>query len=228
MAKLFTLSFDDGVTQDVRLIELLSQYGLTATFHLNSGLFGSKGSLVYRGTRVEHVRVGQEDAARVYRGFEVAAHTRTHPRLPDCSEERIVEEVVQDCQALSALVGYPVRGLSYPCGPPNSDSRVREALRRRTPILYARTVTATLDLASPSDWLQWEPSAHFLDRQTDALLTQFEAADEGLLYLWGHAYEFDAPGGWQYVQAVFERLASIPDAENLTNMQVYERLTCSA
>lgn len=33
--KAVTLSYDDGVAQDIRLIELLDRYGLRATFNLN-------------------------------------------------------------------------------------------------------------------------------------------------------------------------------------------------
>lgn len=38
--KAVTFSYDDGVSQDVRLIALLDKYGLKATFNLNSEMFG--------------------------------------------------------------------------------------------------------------------------------------------------------------------------------------------
>lgn len=38
--KAITFSFDDGVTQDIRLIEILNKYGLKATFNLNSSCLG--------------------------------------------------------------------------------------------------------------------------------------------------------------------------------------------
>ena len=41
--KYFTLSFDDGLEQDKRIIALMKQYGLKGTFNLNSGLFGQRG-----------------------------------------------------------------------------------------------------------------------------------------------------------------------------------------
>ena len=44
--KALTFSYDDGVTQDVRLIKILNRYGLRATFNLNSGLLGRDGTLV--------------------------------------------------------------------------------------------------------------------------------------------------------------------------------------
>jgi peptidoglycan/xylan/chitin deacetylase (PgdA/CDA1 family) len=40
--KAFTLSYDDGITQDIKLIELLNQYGVKATFNLNAGLFDNE------------------------------------------------------------------------------------------------------------------------------------------------------------------------------------------
>lgn len=41
--KAVTFSYDDEVTQDVRLIELLNQYGLKATFNLKSERLGHSG-----------------------------------------------------------------------------------------------------------------------------------------------------------------------------------------
>ena len=41
--KAVTFSFDDGVTQDVRLIGILDRYGLKATFNLNPSLLGLQG-----------------------------------------------------------------------------------------------------------------------------------------------------------------------------------------
>ena len=44
--KAVTFSYDDGVEQDKRLIQLLDRYGLKCTFNLNSGHLGMKGSIV--------------------------------------------------------------------------------------------------------------------------------------------------------------------------------------
>ena len=35
--KYFTLSFDDGLEQDKKVLELMKKYGLRGTFNLNSG-----------------------------------------------------------------------------------------------------------------------------------------------------------------------------------------------
>ena len=34
--KILTFSYDDGVTQDIRLVELFNKYGMKCTFNINS------------------------------------------------------------------------------------------------------------------------------------------------------------------------------------------------
>ena len=36
--KAFTLSYDDGVVQDIRLADIFNKNGLKATFNINSGM----------------------------------------------------------------------------------------------------------------------------------------------------------------------------------------------
>ena len=43
MNKIFTLSFDDGVKQDKKLIEILDRYNIKCTFNINYGLLGNIG-----------------------------------------------------------------------------------------------------------------------------------------------------------------------------------------
>ena len=43
--KALTLSYDDGVEQDIRLIEIIKQQGLKGTFNLNSGLYAEEGTV---------------------------------------------------------------------------------------------------------------------------------------------------------------------------------------
>ena len=43
--KAITFSYDDGLTQDIRLIEIFNKYNLKGTFNLNSGLLGNRDTL---------------------------------------------------------------------------------------------------------------------------------------------------------------------------------------
>ena len=38
--KALTFSFDDGLMQDIRLVEMFNKYGLKCTFNLNSARLG--------------------------------------------------------------------------------------------------------------------------------------------------------------------------------------------
>ena len=81
--KAVTFSYDDGVTQDIRLIEILDKYGLKCTFNLNSELLGMDGSLDREGVRVSHVKNKPSEVASIYKNHEVAVHTLTHPNLTE-------------------------------------------------------------------------------------------------------------------------------------------------
>ena len=134
--KAVTFSYDDGVTQDVRLVELLNKYGLKCTFNLNSELLAKKGILLRNGLRIAHYKVHPEDVRDIYEGHEVAGHTLTHPSLPRCEEPEVIRQVEEDRLRLSELVGYEVVGMAYPGGGVNNDDRVAEIIRRSTGVRY--------------------------------------------------------------------------------------------
>ena len=103
--KAVTFSYDDGVTQDQRLISLLNKYGLKCTFNLNSELLGRPGSLLREEVTVAHVKPRACEVRAIYEGHEVAAHTLTHPMLPDLPDDEVVRQVEQDRLNLSELGG---------------------------------------------------------------------------------------------------------------------------
>ena len=94
--KAVTFSYDDGVTQDIRMINLLNKYGLKATFNLNSELLGTPWMLSYQGVRASHYKVSPNDVKAIYAGHEVAVHTLTHPRLPELDDAEVIRQVETD------------------------------------------------------------------------------------------------------------------------------------
>ena len=114
--KAVTFSFDDGVTQDKRLIEIFDKYGLKCTFNLNSELLGRPGQLPrldYRGLPVSHNKVKPEDVKKLYRNHEVAVHTLGHPNLINVEDDaEVIRQVEQDRLNLSKLAGYEVVGMA--------------------------------------------------------------------------------------------------------------------
>ena len=221
--KIITFSFDDGVTQDRRLVALFNRYGLKATFNINSGLLGQPGQLIRDGKPVSHNKIDPTEVATLYRGHEVAAHTLTHPNLTGLDDGEVVRQVEEDRVALEALSGGNVVGMAYPCGGVNFDERVAELIREHTGVRYARTTVATGAFDFPIDPLVLNPTVHAIqfDRM-EALLDEFTALDGGapaLFYIWGHSYEFDQYDAWERFERFCARASGIPGARYLTNAE---------
>ncbi|MBR3620206.1 MAG: polysaccharide deacetylase family protein, partial [Clostridia bacterium] len=101
--KALTFSYDDGVTQDQRLIEILNKYSLKCTFNLNSGLLGTSNSLICSDVTVAHCKPRACEIKGIYEGHEIASHSLTHPHLTMCPGEEIVRQVGEDITNLKAI-----------------------------------------------------------------------------------------------------------------------------
>ena len=83
-SKAVNFSYDDGVTQDVRFVDLLNRYGMKGTFNLNS-------KLLQDGFTWEHpcgktiARLPKEEIVSLYDGHEISSHTATHPMMETIS-----------------------------------------------------------------------------------------------------------------------------------------------
>ena len=77
--KAFVLSYDDGVRQDIRLVEMLNKYRLKCTFNLNSGLMDPPYKWEADGVVIE--RMPSRNLRELYAGHEIASHTLSHPDL---------------------------------------------------------------------------------------------------------------------------------------------------
>lgn len=213
LMKAVTFSYDDGVTQDQRLIALFNKYGLKGTFNINSGLLGTPGSLVREGVTVAHVKPRAEEIRSIYQGHEIAAHTLTHPTLPRLTEDgEITRQVEEDRLALSALAGYEVVGMAYPGGGVNFNGHVAELIRRSTGIRYARTTVSSHDFEPQEDLLVFRPTVyhHTEFRRMLDLAKEFIAlkpTTPKIFYIWGHSYEFDIANTWDDMEE-FCRLIS--------------------
>ena len=155
--KALTLSYDDGVEQDIRLLSIMKQYGLKGTFNLNSGLYAPEDKVYAPGTI--HRRMTKAKVTEVFRdsGMEVAVHGYTHPFLEEMPVERVTYEVLKDRLTLEEQFGGIIRGMAYPFG--TYSDRVVEALRN-CGIVYARTTVSTEKFLLPKDWLRMPATCH--------------------------------------------------------------------
>ena len=222
--KAVTFSFDDGVTQDIRLIEILNKYDLKATFNINSGLLGRKNELVRNGVTIRHDKIDPTELKEIYQGHEIAAHTLTHPNLTTLDREEIIRQVERDRVALSELCGYEVVGMAYPCGGVNNDDRVAEIIKNNTGIKYARTITSTHSFDRQENLFRFDPTVYYIENELNAVVDSFLKSDPTemeLLYIWGHSYEMDAGYiSWERFDEVCRRLSGHADVFYGTNKDV--------
>lgn len=223
--KAVTFSYDDGVTQDQRLISLFNKYGLKCTFNLNSELLGKPGSLVREDVTVAHVKPRACEVRAIYSGHEIAAHTLTHPSLPAQPDEEVVRQVEQDRLNLSEIAGYEVVGMAYPGGSQNYDNRVASLIRAHTGIRYARTIDSSYDFEPQKDLITFRPTVYHHGEwaKMEELAEQFLALKPDtpkIFYIWGHAYEFDIGNTWDAFERFLSRISGHKDIFYGTNRQV--------
>lgn len=224
--KAITFSYDDGVTQDVRLIDLFDKYGLKCTFNINSGLLGSKGELEREGRIVSHHRFEKADISDIYKNHEIAVHTLTHPNLTELAEKEIIEQVEQDRLTLSELAGYEVFGMAYPCGGVNNDDRVAKIIKENTGVKFSRTITSTFSFDRQENLYRFNPTVyHHGDgikkvKELAGKFFEMETEEPKLLYIWGHSYEFDIHDDWAEFEELLKFLANREDVFYGTNSEV--------
>lgn len=220
--KAVTFSYDDGVTQDLRLIELLNKYGLKATFNINSQLLGKGGSLLREGSTVNHNKLWPEDIKYIYKGHEIAVHSLTHPDLTKCDDAEVIRQVEEDRKNLSDLVGYQVVGMAYPCGP--NDDRVADVIKNHTGVKYSRTVTESFSFDVQTNLYRFNPTVYH--RNWDKM---FSLAEEFIalnpespkvFYIWGHSYEFDIADEWDKFEEFLKLISAREDIYYGTNTEV--------
>lgn len=223
--KALTFSYDDGVTQDIRLIELFNKYGMKATFNLNSSLLGKPGRLLREGVSVDHTKVNREDVRRIYDGHEVASHTMTHPFLPSMCDSEVISQVECDRQRLSDIVGYEVVGFAYPGGGKNYDRRISDLIKENTGVRYCRHTVSNHSFDPQKDLYEFAPTVYHhgeFDKMTE-LGEEFLASNPDkpqILYIWGHAYEFDIRNDWERFERFLEMMSGRDDIFYGTNKEV--------
>ncbi len=223
--KAVTFSYDDGITQDIRLIELLNKYNLKCTFNLNSELLGRKGMLIRENQRIAHYKIHPEDVKAFYDGHEVAAHTLTHPHLPPLDTAEVIRQVEQDRLNLSELVGYEVVGMAYPGGGVNNDDRVAEIIKNSTGIKYSRTITCNDGFDLQDNLYRFNPTVYHLDfdkmMEMGEKFINMTPDKPQIFYIWGHSYEMDyRPDYWIKLEEFFKLIANRDDIFYGTNNEV--------
>lgn len=207
--KAVTFSYDDGVYQDIRLVDLFNKYGLKCTFNLNSGLMSPESVWYAEGVKVE--RMPPEMLTELYKGHEAAAHSVNHVDLTKMDSHTVFTDIKRDVAFLEELFGYKINGFAYPFGMTNE--RVEDVLAH-CGIKYARGVNSSKRFDTPFNLLNISPTCRHKDDDIFELAREFIelCPDKPKIFmLWGHSYEFDMQNGWERFEEFCKLIAGHED-----------------
>ncbi len=208
--KALTMSYDDGVVQDRRLVALFNRHGIRGSFHVNSGIL-DQGN-----------RISSAELKELYLGHEVSCHTVSHPFLERVPRTEIAREIFEDRKRLEELCGYPVIGMSYPFGTWNDEVI---SIAKSCGIVYSRSTRVTGGFGIPQNFMAWDATCHHKE-----MLPKGKAFLENnryplaLLYVWGHSYEFDNDDNWNEIEEFCQMMSGQENIWYATNLDVYHYL----
>ena len=229
-AKAVTFSYDDGCKSDIRLAETLGRHKMKCTLNLNSTrLFGGND-------------LTAEDAKMLMaNGHEVAVHGANHIANGIASSISGIKDTLTCREELENTFGKIIRGMAYPDTgitrfANGTDYESVKNYLRSLGIVYSRTLGGDNDLFDlPTDWYAWMPSAHHSNPELMNYIDKFLAIDTEncyiamrhprLLYIWGHAFEFDCNDNWNLLDRICEKLGNRDDIWYATNIEIYDYVT---
>ena len=221
--KAFTTSYDDGVVQDIRLMQLMDKYGIRGTFNISSGRYYPENA----DHKEWNDRMKRSEALELYvgSGHEVALHGYSHPDLTQLRDEDLLYEIQQDRADAEDDYGVLVRGMAYPYG--TYSDRVITALKL-CGICYSRTGNSSHRFPFPENWLELHPTCHHNDPKLMDLADRFlrigdhYCNNSAMFCLYGHSYEFDKDDNWDRIEALFQKISGKEDVWYATNIELYD------
>lgn len=222
--KAVTLSYDDGIRQDKRLIEIMQKNGIKGTFNINSGMFSNELRADGKG------RMTKEEAVSLYSnsGMEVAVHGYKHRSLAEIDIAAATDDIITDRKELEEIFGCVIKGMAYANGS-YSDKVV--AMLDICGINYSRTTISTENFVIPEDWLRMPATCHHNNPKLMELAKAFVEEQEQayywrnfpkLFYLWGHSYEFDNCDNWNVIEEFCEYVGNRDDIYYATNGEIFD------
>lgn len=219
--KALTLSYDDGVESDKKLLDILNRYNIKCTFNINSGMMTHENCWNKSGFEVR--RMDADGLAQLYAGHEIAVHGTMH-RWPKelKSEAELKAEFFDDAVALENLFDKRMHGMAYAFG--DCPDMTVEYLKS-IGIKYGRTTKSTHSFDVQTDLLRFNPTCHHNDEALMSMAKEFIEAKPDkpqIFYLWGHSYEFDVNNNWEIIENFCKEIANREDIFYGTNTEVFE------
>ena len=220
--KAFTLSYDDGSVNDIKLVGLMDKYGIKGTFNICSGLFldeEPEGNVMSDKLKISEA-IGLYQAS----GHEIGAHTVHHIRPDNVDKDELMYEIFEDRKALEAKFDTFVRGFAHPFSVYNED--IREIVRL-CGYSYARGGESSYNFKLPENRFCIKPTCRHKDLRLMEFAERFvnevpQWGDIYLFYVMGHSHEFDSDDKWARMERFFEEVSGKADVWYATNIEIFD------
>lgn len=220
--KAFTMSYDDGATSDVRLVEMMRKYGVKGTFNINSGLWPETSEMNNEPwgllTREECIALYGDD-------MEVAIHGHIHPYWETRPTVQSMQDILKDRLHLEQTFGRIIRGAAYPYGGISND--VTEILRLAD-IQYCRLASSNGKMRSREaiDWLRFECTCNHNDpnllEYAKKFLSPTNSCRRTIFSVWGHSHEFVQGNNWEIMETLLKTVSGKQEVWYATNIEIVE------
>jgi peptidoglycan/xylan/chitin deacetylase (PgdA/CDA1 family) len=221
-AKAFNVSYDDGILQDIRFVEMLNLYNLKGTFNLNSGLMENEFEWVHeKGCVVK--RLSKEKVLTLYNGHEIASHTLTHPFMEGKTEEEILYELKEDKNNLEKMFGITIKGFAVPF---EYYDDLIESCVKISGFEYARISDESLSFKPQTDYFRWKSTVFHTDETLEKLVQKFIDTNEelALFQIVGHSYDLDTENMWDKIESIFREISMKDDIISMTTIEIIDYL----
>ncbi len=235
---ILTMSWDDGFTADLRVAELMAEYGIRGTFYVPI-------------RNVEGLPVlSPEGLRRVASLHEIGSHTYRHCYLDSVSAGEAEREIASGKAALEDMLGKSITGFCYPGGKfrRNHIAMVRNAgfsyargiANLHTDLSFDRFMMPTTLQVYPHTrsiyirnflrrgfWLRRAAELPALLRGSELLVRLIECFEtarkqdgDAVVHFWGHSWELDRIGGWTVLESFFQYVVNQPEVVMFQNHEV--------
>lgn len=217
-ARAFSFSYDDGVLQDVRFVQLLNRYGLKGTFNLNSGLMRTQFEWTHENGMVVK-RLSEREAEQLYAGHEVASHTLTHPYMENLSDGELLHQMVTDRRNLAELFDTEICGFAVPFL--YYSDRIASCAEQ-SGFEYARISEESNDYSVPWDYYYWRGSIFHWSKDLERFVDNFLVADQemAMCQIVGHSYDLDVYHMWDTLERICCKVSLARDVCPMTNLEL--------
>lgn len=220
--KAFNITYDDGVLQDVRFVELLNRYNLKGTFNLNSELMRTEFAWMHP-CGMEVKRLPPAVVCGLYAGHEIASHTLTHPYMYELPEWEIMWQMQEDKRNLEALFGVEVKGFAVPF---DYYSQLIARCAENSGFEYARMSEFSGSYAPCDQWYYWKTGVYHIEDNLTDFAAGFLRTDQELAVcqIVGHSYDLDAENLWGTMELICAAVSRDPEVWPCTNLELVRYL----